>query len=111
MAINGLDNISYEQLSQEIQRGGKFVYFEYCISLLIITFKRPSSIYYLRPGESALVKGLPFTLVSILLGWWGFPWGPIYTIGSLVANFGGGRDVTMQIMNQFDGKPAHTTLI
>lgn len=111
MAINGLDNISYEQLSQEVRQGGKFVHFSYCISLLIITFKRPSGIYYLRPGESAFVKGLPFTVLSLVAGWWGFPWGPIYTIASLATNLGGGADVTMAIMNSFDARPDHTTLI
>ena len=36
MDIKGLENISPQQLDEEIMRGGKFVYFEYCISILII---------------------------------------------------------------------------
>ena len=111
MQINGLENISPQQLSQDIMRGGKFVVFEYCISLLIITMKRPSSVYFIRPGESALSKSITFTILTLLLGWWGFPWGPIYTIASLVTNFGGGKDVTMEIMNALDGKAASTTII
>src|SRR5437016_2661082 len=99
MAINGLENLSYEQLNQEIRQGGKFVHFAYCISLLVITFKRSSGVYYLGPGESAVVKGLPFTLISLVLGWWGFPWGPIFTVTSLVTNLGGGKDVTMDVMH------------
>ncbi len=98
MAIKGLDNISAEQLSQEIKRGGKFVYFEFCVSVLILTFKRTSNIYYLRPGESPLGKSIPFTMISLIAGWWGFPWGPIYTIASLATNFGGGKDVTGNII-------------
>src|SRR5260221_3724206 len=111
MSIKGLENISVEQLSQEIRQGGKFVHFSYCISLLLITFRRSSSVYYVRPGESAIVKGMPYSALSLIAGWWGFPWGPIFTVTSLVTNLGGGKDVTMQIMNSLDGKPANTTLI
>lgn len=111
MEIKGLENTSHEKLNQEIKQGGRFVHFTYCISLLIITFQRPTAIYYLRPGESAVSKSLPFTLISVLLGWWGFPWGPIYTIQSLVTNLGGGKDVTMDVLNAQEGKPGHTTLI
>ncbi|MET0753180.1 MAG: hypothetical protein ABWZ66_07395 [Pyrinomonadaceae bacterium] len=111
MQIKGLENISPQQLSQEIMRGAKFVVFDYCISLLIITFKRPSGIYFIRADESAIVKSIGFTLLTLVLGWWGFPWGPIYTIASLITNFKGGRDVTMEVMNAIEGKPDHTTLI
>ncbi|HQU86320.1 MAG TPA: hypothetical protein PKY59_24535 [Pyrinomonadaceae bacterium] len=111
MEIKGLENISPQQLSQEVMQGGKFVVFEFCISLLIVTFKRPSAIYYLRPGEGSIGKSLRYTIVSLFLGWWGFPWGPIYTIGAFVTNFGGGKDVTFEVMNALDGKGQSTTLI
>jgi hypothetical protein len=96
--IVGIEGMSYSQLVGEVQSGGKFVVFEYCISVLIMTFKRGSDIYYLKPGESALVKGLPYTLLSLALGWWGFPWGFIYTPMALITNFGGGKNVTAQVM-------------
>lgn len=111
MQIHGLENVTPQQLSQEILRGGKFVIFEYCISLVLITFKRPSGIYFIRAGESAASKSITFTLISLVLGWWGFPWGPIYTIASLATNLRGGKDVTMEVMNALDGKSATTTLI
>jgi len=98
MKINGIDKLSSAELQQEVERGGKFVIYQYCISALIVTFKRPSDIYFIRPGQNAVVKGLPFTLLSLFLGWWGIPWGPIYTIGSFVTNFGGGKDVTLQVI-------------
>ncbi|RPI93727.1 MAG: hypothetical protein EHM40_08885 [Chloroflexi bacterium] len=97
--IVGLEDIQSDgQLQQEIQQGGKFVMYQYCISLLIITFKRPTNIYFIRQEESAVVKGLPFTLLSFLLGWWGIPWGPIYTIQSIWINFKGGKDVTDEVL-------------
>ncbi|MGF7049626.1 hypothetical protein J2T13_004147 [Paenibacillus sp. DS2015] len=97
MKINGLDGISQETLEYELQQGGKFVTYTYCISIIFMTFRRNSDVYYIGPHMSAVSKGLKFTLISLLLGWWGFPWGPIYTIGALFTNFGGGKDVTEEL--------------
>jgi hypothetical protein len=99
MQIYGLENISPQQLNQEISRGGKFVVFEYCVSLLIVTLKRPSGIYFIRAGEGTAGKSYTYTLLSVIVGWWGFPWGPIYTIASLATNLGGGKDVTREVIN------------
>lgn len=52
----------------------------------------------LRPGKSATSKAFPFTLISILFGWWGIPNGPGYTLESLRTNFRGGKDVTEEVM-------------
>jgi hypothetical protein len=98
MKIEGIEGMTGTELRIELQRGGAFVIFQYCISILVITFKRSSSIYFIRAGESAVSKGLVFSLLSLLLGWWGIPWGPIYTIQSLVTNFQGGKDVTQEVM-------------
>ncbi|HEX4964421.1 MAG TPA: hypothetical protein VF173_26625 [Thermoanaerobaculia bacterium] len=98
MQIKGLEGATKEQIQLEVQHGAKFVIYQYCISVLVITFKRPSDIYYVRPNESAVTQGLGFTLLSLLAGWWGIPWGPIYTIQSVWVNFHGGRDVTQSVL-------------
>lgn len=98
MKIVGIERMDGQQIAFELQRGGKFVIYQYCVSILILTFKRPSNIYFVRAGESALSKGLGFSLISLLLGWWGIPWGPIYTIGSLITNCRGGKDVTQAVI-------------
>jgi hypothetical protein len=41
---------------------------------------------------------MPLTLLTILLGWWGIPWGPVYSIQSLVVNLKGGKDVTTEVL-------------
>ena len=94
MQITGAEGMSPDQLDFEIQRGAKLVFYTYCVSLLIITFKRPSPVYLIRAGESRLGKGLPWILLTLVLGWWGIPWGPIYSVQSLITNFRGGKDVT-----------------
>ena len=98
MNIKGIEGLSGQDLARELDRGGRFVMYEYCISILIMTFKRPSDIYFIPGGESSMSKGLVFTLLSLLLGWWGIPWGPIYTIASVVTNFSGGKDVTNEVL-------------
>ncbi|MEO1375795.1 MAG: hypothetical protein AAFW70_16065, partial [Cyanobacteria bacterium J06635_10] len=50
--------------------GGKFVVFLYCFSLVVITFKRSSNIYFIKAGEGTLKKSIKFTLISLFLGWW-----------------------------------------
>ena len=57
--IRGIEGMKGGELEFEIQRGGKFVLFQYCISVIVLTFRRPSDIYFLRQGESAVTKGLP----------------------------------------------------
>jgi hypothetical protein len=94
--IVGIQGMDPQQLVFELQRGGRFVQYQYCVSAVIITFKRGTDIYFLRAGESRPVKGLSWTLLTLLAGWWGIPWGPIYTIQSLWVNMRGGLDLTAQ---------------
>lgn len=98
MKIIGIEGMTINELNMQVQAGGKFVIFQYCISVIVMTFRRPSDIYFIKAGESAVSKGIGFTLLSLLLGWWGIPWGPIYTIASLVTNFNGGKDVTNEVL-------------
>ena len=97
--IRGIEGMRAGEVDFEIQRGARFVFFQYCISIVVLTFRRASDIYFLRQGESAVTKGLPFTLLSLVAGWWGIPWGPIYTIQSVYNNSRGGKDVTESVVN------------
>ncbi|MCB0429107.1 MAG: hypothetical protein H6585_11935 [Flavobacteriales bacterium] len=90
-------NMNAATLRRELDRGARFVQYQYCVSIILMTFKRGTDLYYIPPGESAVVKGLPWTFLSLVLGWWGIPWGPIYTIGSLASNLTGGKDLTNDI--------------
>lgn len=96
-AIEGWDR---DELIADIEKGGRFVLFSYCVSVVLLTLKRPTSVYYVPAGEQAVVRSLPWTVLTLLLGWWGFPWGPIHTLGALVENLRGGTDVTREVMAQ-----------
>ena len=98
MKIIGVEGLTNEQVNDEIGRGGRFVMYQYCISVLVMTFKRPSNIYFMKAGERSFGKGIGFSLMTLLLGWWGIPWGPIWTIGTVAKNLGGGTDVTAHVL-------------
>jgi hypothetical protein len=102
MQIIGTDGMTIQELNHALQQGGKLVVFPYCISIIVLTFKRSSDIYFVNAGESPLRKSMAYTLISLLLGWWGFPWGPIYTIETLFINLRGGRDVTQMVLAEIN---------
>lgn len=106
MKIVGTEGLSNEALRAELERGARFVIYQYCISIVFMTFKRPSSIHFIRPGAGSVGQGLGFSLISFVFGWWGIPWGPIYTVQSIWTNSRGGRDVTRQMVASAANTPA-----
>lgn len=98
MKIKNFAGLSSADLKRELEHGGKFVLYDYSISIVVMTFRQSSDIYFIRSNENAVVKGLGFTLISLLLGWWGIPWGPIYTVGALYRNLSGGKNVTAEVV-------------
>jgi hypothetical protein len=98
--IIGVDGMTRQTLAQELQRGARFVSYQYVISALIITFRKTSDIYYIPPGASPASKGWPWTLLTLCVGWLGFPWGFIYTPMAIYKNLTGGIDVTDEVAAQ-----------
>jgi hypothetical protein len=103
MKIKNIDGLSAEDLQKEVEGGARFLYFLYTISFIIVTFKRTSGVYLIRRHENPRNRALRFTLASFLLGWWGIPWGPKYTIKSVLTNWKGGKDVTDEVMSVVAG--------
>jgi hypothetical protein len=62
--------------------------FLYTISLLVVTFRRPAGGIYCKGCRRK--QGLKYTAISAVLGWWGIPWGPLYTIQAIGRNSAGG---------------------
>jgi hypothetical protein len=103
MKIKNIHGLTATDLHQQVSDGGRFVYFAYTISLLIVTFRDTSGVYLIRSGENTVGKSFLFTIVSFLIGWWGIPWGPKYTIQALRTNLRGGKDVTDDVMDVING--------
>ncbi len=97
------DQISLEQLQNEVEKGGTFVMYQYCISfLLVLSLRRFSPAYFIPANESKSKYKTKYNWLSSIFGWWGIPWGIIYTIGSYKINRNGGIDVTEDIMLNID---------
>ncbi len=98
MKIVGMEGLSDEEIGRELEHGAKFVIYTYVVSIIVLSFKNGTDIHFVKSGESRAGKGAKYTLLSILLGWWGIPWGLIYTIGAIVTNSAGGKDVTDEVL-------------
>jgi hypothetical protein len=53
---------------------------------------------FLRANQDGAGHAIQYSLISLLFGWWGIPWGPIWTISTIVTNAGGGKDVTHAVL-------------
>ena len=73
--------------------GGRYVQFAYAVSIIILSFENYSKPVFIPRGKGTFGPALPYIFVSLFFGWWGFPWGPIFTIKSLITNLKGGVEV------------------
>ena len=95
--INGIEGMTADQLVFELQNGSRFVQYQYCISAAVITLKQFTNSYFMRPGRGESIRALQWSLLTLVAGWWGIPWGPIYTVQSIWVNLRGGNDVTPEV--------------
>ncbi|PIR94617.1 hypothetical protein COT97_00495 [Candidatus Falkowbacteria bacterium CG10_big_fil_rev_8_21_14_0_10_39_11] len=102
MKIKNVKELTRAQMVSELKHGGKLVMFQYCVSGLVVTFKRGSAVYFIRQGESTTRHSLIYILISFLFGWWGVPWGPIHTVAAIFTNLRGGKDVTAKLLEVLD---------
>jgi hypothetical protein len=63
----------------------------YLLTYSVVFFTSKSAGAF-RPicGACSVKAGLPYSFGTFLLGWWGIPWGPIYTVQAITRNFRGG---------------------
>jgi len=91
--IQGLRGMSASEIMAEIDIGGEFRMFKYCLSAVFVAEKKPSDIYFVKHNEKPIKHHWIVSLVTFLFGWWSIP-GIFWTIECLVMNFKGGIDVT-----------------
>jgi hypothetical protein len=97
MHVQGFDNLTPSQRADALAAGSRLVFYEYCVSLVVLTLRCPTRLHLLRAGDRGVLRGLPYALVSLLLGWWGIPWGLVYTPATVFTNLCGGHDVTEEV--------------
>jgi len=94
------------------------IYYKMSINIAWISIDRNSRIYEIPEGGNLIIPGLKYTLVTLLLGWWGFsgfrlkgtlgfgPQGSIRkALEAIHINFSGGEDISKMISEEaFDDK-------
>jgi hypothetical protein len=100
MEIKNIEGLKVSDIKLLVQQGAKFVVFPYTISFILMTLKKNSSIYFIRPNENTFKYSFGYVLLNLVIGWWGIPWGPIYTIGALYNHIIGGKDYTQLILSE-----------
>jgi hypothetical protein len=96
--VRGVDGLTVSDVNRELDHGGRFVVFQWVVSPLLMSFKRSSPIYFVRANEGTFKKAWPYVGLSLLLGWWGVPWGLFWTPASILRNVRGGIDVTPTVV-------------
>jgi hypothetical protein len=79
----------------------RYVIFWCVISLIFVTSRRTMQGVFCP--LCAQKRAVQASAITWLLGWWGFPWGPIWTIGALCTNLKSGTqpaDVNAQILGR-----------
>lgn len=97
--LHAFSNVSEKEFRARLAAGERFVVFLFAVSVVVYSFRHPTKVVVLRNRSQAIRRGLPWTLLTLVLGWWSIPSGPIYTIQALAANIGGGVDVSAEILD------------
>ena len=67
----------------------RYVVFSRVYSFIIMATRRP--VQGIFCANCAKKEGLKSSIITLFAGWWGVPWGPIYSIGSILSNGFGGK--------------------
>jgi hypothetical protein len=100
MELPGLEKWTPAQVESAVAAGGRLIFYEYCVSLVAITLRRASRIHVVGPSDHGFVRGLPYALLSLVFGWWGLPWGLIYTPIVIFTDLTGGCEVTAEVLSR-----------
>ena len=93
-----LEALSPVEIRDLVSRGYRFVRFERCASFLLATIRNESRVYLTENWQDRFLRSLGYSLLSLLLGPWGVPWGVLLTAQSLWTNLTGGIDVTQEVL-------------
>ena len=96
--LKNTEGLTFEELEEKVRLGARFIVYQYTISLIAVTLRRLTPAYYIPPDISDTAFKKNADILSVLFGWWGIPWGPLFTIQSLAANRKGGIDITKDVM-------------
>lgn len=105
LPLAGARTLSADELRTRVAAGARLVRFELCLSALVFTVRRQSPVYLTDTWQERYLRGLWYSLVALLLGPWGVPWGLIWTPWAVWVNLTGGVDETDTVLTWLSEGP------
>lgn len=96
----GGEGLSGTELEAELRAGARLVRFDWVVSVCVLTYSQPSALHLIRAGRGTFWPSLPYTLLSLGVGWWAIPFGPLFTLAAVFLNLRGGTDVTDEVLRR-----------
>jgi hypothetical protein len=96
--LRGTRPLFDEELRTRIAAGARCVRFEYCFSFLFFTVRRQSPVYLTEAWQQRYLVGLRYSVLALVLGPWGVPWGVVFALWSVWVNTTGGVDCTEAVL-------------
>jgi hypothetical protein len=87
---NAITNGGWNYQGMLVTPGTEVTQFFFAYSVVIMSARIPSRFYVIGQENTALMNAF-YSSATFLCGWWGVPWGPIYTVQSLYWNVRGGN--------------------
>lgn len=102
--LGGSRPLFAEEVRTRVAAGARLVRFEFCISALVFTIRRQSAVSITDSWQQRYLRGLWYSVVALLLGPWGVPWGLVYTPWAVWVNLTGGVDETDAVLAWLDSR-------
>ncbi|MFO0822248.1 MAG: hypothetical protein U0792_03885 [Gemmataceae bacterium] len=93
-----------EEIFTRVEAGARLVRFEFCVSALVFTVRRQSPVYLTTSWHDRYLRGLWYSMLAVLFGVWGVPWGLIWTANAFWVNLTGGVDVTDEVLDWLEAR-------
>ena len=104
--LAGTGPLFADELLVRLRDGCRCVRFEWCISFVIVTLRRQSAVYLTATWQERYLRGVGYSLLALLFGPWGVPWGLVRTPLAVWINLTGGSDVTDEVVRQLGSEPS-----
>lgn len=64
------------------------------LSFLFVSFRTQSQLI-VHPSRRAMATRIGYDAVNLIFGWWGIPWGPIWTVRAILSNARGKDEMAL----------------
>jgi hypothetical protein len=98
-----------EEIRSRVLAGARLVRFEICLSFLFVTIRRQSPLYLTESWQDRYLRGFCYSVLALVLGLWGVPWGLIWTPRAIWVNLTGGVDETEKALDSIEMIDTHDT--